>query len=217
MTRRRRYLALALVVSATVSLPFVWADGYHLRNLHTVEPGVLYRSGQLTPTGLKYTLRRHQIKTVVTLRTVRDPDKPYLDEWEADVCATHGVRHIRIVPRAWLVDENGELPAEEVVREFLAVMDDSANHPVLIHCFAGVHRTGTLCAVYRVEYQGWTADRAIAEMETFGFKPGRDREAIEGYLRASGPRRRPRRGGSVIRSSGSLGRCCSGRSARSPA
>ena len=189
MTRRRRFLALALVISATVSLLFVWADSYHLRNFHAVEPGVLYRSGQLTPTGLKYLIRRHQIKTVVTLRTVRDPDKPYLDKWEADVCATRGVRHIRIVPRAWLVDKKGELPAEAVVREFLAVMDDPANHPVLIHCFAGVHRTGTLCAVYRMEYQGWTADRAIAEMEAFGFKPGRDREAIEGYLRAYQPRR----------------------------
>lgn len=215
MTRRGRFFVA--VVSAAVAVSFVWGVSYHLRNFHAVEPGVLYRCGQLTPTGLKYALHRHRIKTVVTLRTVRDPDKPYLDEWEADGCATHGVRHIRIVPRPWLVDAKGELPAEEVVREFLAVMDDPANHPVLVHCFAGVHRTGTLCAVYRMEYQGWTPDRAIAEMEGYGFEPGRDREAIEGYLRAYGPRRRPRRGGSVTRSSGSSGRCCSGRSARSPA
>jgi tyrosine-protein phosphatase SIW14 len=76
-----------------------------------------------------------------------------------------------------------------VVREFLRVMDDPTNHPVLVHCFAGVHRTGTLCAVYRMEYQGWTADRAIAEMEEYGFEPGRSRQAIEGYLRAHRPRR----------------------------
>ena len=169
MTRRWRLLVAAVVVSA-VALA-AWGVSHHQRNFHAVEPGVLYRSGQLTP-------------------------------------------------RAWEVDEKGEVPAEGVVRAFLAVMDDPANHPVLVHCFAGVHRTGTLCAVYRMEYQGWAADRAIAEMEGYGFEPGPSREAIEGYLRARRPGRVPRRGRpAVTRSSGSSGRrrcCCSGRSARSP-
>ena len=41
--------------------------------------------------------------------------------------------------------------------EFLAVMDNRANYPVLVHCFAGIHRTGTMCAVFRMEYHGWSA------------------------------------------------------------
>lgn len=171
--------ALAVLASAT---------GYHLRGFRTVEPGVLYRSGQLTPTGMRFALQRHGIKTVVTLRTVRDPDRPYLDAWEEDVCAEYGARHVRIVPRPWTMDETGELPAAHVVREFLAVMDDPANHPVLVHCYAGVHRTGTVCAIYRMEYQGWPADRAIREMEVFGFHPGQNREAVEEYLRVYRPR-----------------------------
>jgi len=190
MTRRKLLLVLAVVVPV-VAFPLLiaWGSDHHLRNLHTVESGTLYRSGQLTPTGLEYALRRHRIKTVVTLRTVRDPDRPYLNAWEADVCAAHGARHIRILARVWSVDEKGELPGEQVVREFLTVMDDPANHPVLVHCFAGVHRTGTLCAVYRMEYQGWDADAAVAEMERYGFGPGRGRETIEGYLRAYQPSR----------------------------
>lgn len=187
MTRRRLLFALAATALASAGA-LAWAADHHLRNFHTVEPGVLYRSGPLTPTGLEYALRRHGIRTVVTLRTVRDPGKPFLDGWEADVCAARGARHVRIVPRPWAVDENGELPAEEVVRAFRAVMDDPANHPVLVHCFAGSHRTGTLCAVYRIEYQGWTADRAIEEMEGYGFAPGLGREPIENYLRTLRPR-----------------------------
>lgn len=182
---------MVVVLCAAVAAVLVWGVDHHARNFHTVERGVLYRSGQPTPTGLRLAIRAYGIRTVVTLRTVRDPDRPYPDEWEAGVCAAHGVRHVRIVPRPWSVNERGERPADEAVKAFLAVMDDPTNHPVLVHCFAGVHRTGTLCAVYRREYQGWSAGRAIAEMESYGFGVSQGREAIDDYLRTYQPHRTP--------------------------
>jgi tyrosine-protein phosphatase SIW14 len=186
----RRQILKWAAVSVAPALALAWCADHHARNFHTVEAGVLYRSGQLTPTGLDAILRVYGIKTVVTLRGVRDPNRPYPDEWEKEVCAERGVRHVRIVPRAWLVNEKGELAAEGMVREFRAVMDDPVNHPVLVHCFAGIHRTGALCAIYRMEYDGRSADRAIAEMEEYGFEPGPDREEIERYLHADHPRTR---------------------------
>jgi tyrosine-protein phosphatase SIW14 len=183
----RRQIMKWAAASVTPVLALAWSADHHTRNFHTVRSGVLYRSGQLTPTGLGTLLRVYGIKTVVTLRGVRDPSRPYPDEWEKDLCAERGARHVRIAPRAWLADERGELPAEDVVREFCAVMDDLTNYPVLVHCFAGIHRTGVLCAVYRMDYEGWPADRAIAEMEEHGFEPGQSREVIEGYLRAFRP------------------------------
>ena len=48
-------------------------------------------------------------------------------------------------------------------------MDDPANYPVLIHCKAGLHRTGVMVAVYRMEYQAWTSHEAISEMKAHGF------------------------------------------------
>src|SRR4051794_11417587 len=83
-----------------------------LRNFRVVEEGVLYRSGQLTRAGLERVIHDNQIKTVITLRTVRDPKLPFPDSWEADVCAAHGARHVRIIPRVWGPDEKGEIPAE---------------------------------------------------------------------------------------------------------
>ena len=183
MKRRRWAFALAGVCGAVLLGLATVGWNHHLRNFHTVEPHVLYRSGQLSPAGLKLVIRHYRIKTVVTLRTVRDPHKPYLDAWEAGVCAANGARHVRILPRVWLENDKGELPAEQMVREFLALMDNPTNHPVLVHCFAGVHRTGTLCAVFREEYQGWDSDRAIDEMEEYGFEPGQSRVAIENYLK----------------------------------
>jgi protein tyrosine/serine phosphatase len=40
---------------------------------------------------------------------------------------------------------------------------------VLIHCRAGLHRTGVMTAVYRMEYEGWTPGQAIEDLKANGF------------------------------------------------
>jgi tyrosine-protein phosphatase SIW14 len=88
----------------------------------------------------------------------------------------------------WSPDEKGGVPAEEGIKEFLRIMDDPANHPVLVHCFAGIHRTGTMCAIYRMEYDRWTVDQSLAEMQAFGYDLADLHEHVEHYLRGYRPR-----------------------------
>jgi protein-tyrosine phosphatase len=40
---------------------------------------------------------------------------------------------------------------------------------VLLHCFAGQHRSGAFCAIYRVEFQRWTPAEALDEMRRCGY------------------------------------------------
>ncbi len=40
--------------------------------------------------------------------------------------------------------------------------------PVLVHCEHGADRTGTIIACYRIQHDGWTADRALAEAGQYG-------------------------------------------------
>src|SRR5262249_50795539 len=63
------------------------------------------------------------------------------------------------------------IPAErpKAIDQFLAIMDDPANYPVLLHCRAGLHRTGCLVSVYRMEYQDRTPSEAVREMKAQGF------------------------------------------------
>ena len=191
MPTRRQFVLAATASAMVVAAPLVYSAHHsvYMRNLRVVEDGVLYRSGQLTPAGFEQVLSEHGIKTVITLRTSRTAALPP-DTWEEGICAARNVKHVRIVPRVWGADEKGEIPAEQGVQEFLAVMDKKENHPVLVHCFAGIHRTGTMCAIFRMEHHGWTPERAMEEMQLYGFAPEDMHEHIAVYLREYQPRRK---------------------------
>jgi tyrosine-protein phosphatase SIW14 len=144
------------------------------KRLREVVPGRFYRAGQMTVTGFEDTLECRHIRTVINVQNeFPDPDLrlSFLDsrtEKESEVCRRHGVKYILLEPD--LVSRRlvpGKQP--EVIAQFLEIMDDPANYPVLIHCKAGLHRTGCLVAVYRMEYQGWSPAEAIEEMKDLGF------------------------------------------------
>lgn len=184
-------ISLGLTVIAVViggPLGYAVHQNTHFRNFHVVEEEVLYRSGQMSPDALDQVVKERRIKTVLSLRTTRVVGKLPPDTWEEEYCAKRGIKHVRIVPRVWGADEKGEIPAEQAVQEFLQVMDDKTNYPVLVHCFAGIHRTGTMCAIFRIEFHHWPADRAITEMQVNGFDPLDMQDHIEGYLRSYIPR-----------------------------
>ncbi len=194
MTRRAKWVAGVAVLLLAVAGPFAYSSyrTTHYRNFGVVEEGKLYRSGQLTPHGLRTVMQERGIRTVVTLRASRD-SRPHPDAWEADICDSLApkARHVRLTPKVWTADENGGIAVEENIKAFLDILDDPANHPVLVHCYAGVHRTGQLCAVYRMQYQGWTADEAMAEMKAYGYDLLGMHPDVTNYLKAYKPRAKP--------------------------
>ena len=153
-----------------------------LRNLKVVDNEVLYRSGQLTLTGLKQAIHDHGIKTVITLR----PAEPGTEQEEA-YCHSQEISYYRIAPQRWWAN-GGAIPAEEGVNTFIKVMEDPANFPVLIHCMRGVHRTGAFCAVYRMQFQGWSNENAIKELRACGYKELEDEFDILSFLEQFKPR-----------------------------
>jgi hypothetical protein len=178
MARAVRWaLVTALVgiigVAPVVYFRYLYGHGKRLR---VVVPGRVYRGGQLTADGLADAVRRHGLRCVVNVQDeFPDPD---LDchflgcrtVKEKAWCEKLGVRYVHLKP---------ELISRKLVPqcrppaidEFLALMDDPATYPVLIHCHAGLHRTGVLIAVYHMEYEGWTPAQAWADMRANGFGP----------------------------------------------
>jgi len=126
-------------------------SGAPIRRFARVDEG-LYRGAY--PVGCLGFLKKRGIRTVVNLRSAHD----YRAEAEAA-----GLDYVHIPLSA------SKPPPAEAVRRFLAVVTDPANRPVYVHCRRGADRTGAMVAVYRIAVCGWSAERAVREMESLGF------------------------------------------------
>ena len=60
-------------------------------------------------------------------------------------------------------------PSVEATEEFLAVVADPANQPVLIHC-GSANRVGAMWLIKRVKLDGWDVEKATAEAEAIGMR-----------------------------------------------
>jgi protein tyrosine/serine phosphatase len=166
MTRWLAPLAGSAVVVALIAAPVAYA--FHaleqMRNFRVVREGVLYRSGQMSLGGLKRAAHDYRIRTVISLRDAASDADRAEEAW----CRAQEINFHRLTPASWDA-EHGPAAVEPNVRRFVEIVSDPANYPVLVHCFAGVHRTGAYCAIYRMEREGWSNAEAIAEVKACGY------------------------------------------------
>jgi len=146
----------------------------HSKRLREVTSGRVYRSGQMTVEGFTDAVARYHLRTIINFQDeLPDPEirRSFLDGSsvpESELCRRLGVRYVYLPPDLIL---RRRIPHDRplAVDRFLALMDDPSTYPVLLHCRAGLHRTGVMTAVYRMEYDGWTPAEAIRELKANGF------------------------------------------------
>jgi len=150
------------------------ADYVRAKRFREVVPGRLYRSGQMTASGFRDTIERYKIKTVINLQH-ENPDPLLPEKWlgkpslnESQLCRDRNVKYVLLTPDI-LPQPNDLTKQPPAVTEFLKLLDDESNYPILLHCKAGLHRTGRLTAVYRMEYEGWDTGSALREMRANGY------------------------------------------------
>jgi tyrosine-protein phosphatase SIW14 len=179
MSRPWQVGAGTVVVVALIVGPVIFAEREvaHKRNFRVVREGVLYRSGRMTKGALQRVLNDYGIRTVVCLRD----GTTAADRGEEAFCNSEEINFVRIPPNRW-EEFGGEPPAEEGVRKFREVMSDPRNHPVLLHCLAGIHRTGIFTAIYRMEFEHWSNERAMQEMRSCGYVELDEHLDVLGYL-----------------------------------
>ncbi|HMP15513.1 MAG TPA: tyrosine-protein phosphatase [Gemmatales bacterium] len=148
----------------------------NLRNFLVVDPGVLYRSGQLSAKGLAKILYEHNIGTVINLRGNSQGQQNASVIMEEEVCFKNFVQHVTLPlgsteQRAQATAEEAHALVDKAAQQFLQILSDPITYPrpILVHCLAGIHRTGVMAALYRMEIQGWSKEHALAEMKALGY------------------------------------------------
>ena len=117
----------------------------------------LWRGGQPDREGM-FELADLGISTIISLRWHTETI-----QFEKDLADELGLNYIGI-PLSYVV-----LPTRSEIDRFLEATTNAAHGKVFVHCKHGVDRTGMMVAIWRMHQQGWSADRAYAEMEHMGF------------------------------------------------
>lgn len=120
-----------------------------------VEPGKIYRSGEMTPAALEWAHKKFGIRTVVDLGAY--PLGSADERREQLTAEALGITRYRLPLEG---DATGN-PNYYV--QALRVLSDASKHPVLIHCNAGAQRTGCAVLLYRRIIQGKDFYRAFEE------------------------------------------------------
>lgn len=140
-----------------------------------VEQDKIFRSGRIAPHLIRKTLQKHGIKVVVDL-TKPDQQNP---SWCAEQAVTEelGINRYNF---PLCGDGTGDIAN---YANAIAVIESSKkeNKPVLVHCAAGVQRTGGVIASYRLLVEKQPPATAYAELTRYGWKPRHDKILLD-YL-----------------------------------
>ncbi|KAL4785751.1 tyrosine phosphatase family-domain-containing protein [Aspergillus varians] len=124
----------------------------------------IYRSSFPRPCHLP-ALKALGLRTIITL-----VEEPYTPSYESFL-KENGIKHHRI---HFIANKNATVKTPEcVVDTILSIMLNKSNHPILIHCNKGKHRTGCVTGCFR-KLQGWN-----------------EQDINDEYLRYSRPKQRP--------------------------
>ena len=163
-----------LLTGALLMAGFIVAAGYSWWSVFdhrflAVTEGKVYRSAAMPIEALENKVRKYGIQTVIDLRTHSDAV-----DTEHTAMDQLSVKHFSLPAE--------QAPAEATVKSFLQVMKDREHYPVLIHCEDGEGRSVLFSAIYRIEFENWSNERARRASRFILYKSGFDSDRSKGIF-----------------------------------
>jgi protein tyrosine/serine phosphatase len=124
-------------------------------NVHVVEPGMAYRSGQLWPGELELVIEDYGIRSIISL--VPPAPNQYSYQAELAVSSTRGIARYEMPLSA-----ESELTSDQL-RELLSLLR-KAPKPVLIHSKNGADRSGLAAAIFKYAVASRSAEEARRQL-----------------------------------------------------
>ena len=128
-----------------------------------------YRGAQPTESDYK-ALKTFGISTIIDLRSDHE-------SYAKSAAEAAGLKY-------YLIPMDGvSAPSDQDVAQFLKIANDPTTGKFYVHCKAGIHRTGTMGAVYRITHDGWDYDKAYAEMQNYQFTAGMFHGKLKSFVK----------------------------------
>ena len=154
----RKILFLIIVFMGFFKLSYAQQENYekvaskYFKNMYKIND-VLYRSEQPSKKGFNE-LEKKGIKTILNLRRLKEDTKKAKE-------SNLKLEHIPIKTKA--------LNKYDIIEALKIIKNTKA--PILVHCWHGSDRTGTIIAAYRIVIENWSKKDAIKEFmnNSFGY------------------------------------------------
>jgi protein tyrosine/serine phosphatase len=174
---RNAGIAIGSIALLVIAGLVVWNNGLRDRllpkNFGVVEPGKLYRSGQISHWQIEQALKDNGIKVIVAL-SGHGGKQADLDA-ELKASSELGIDR-EVFPLGG--DGTGQI---EQYAKAIALIDASKKQgkPVLVHCIAGAQRTGGVIATYEMLVEHKPPSEAFVQMREYGHDPTANPHLLE--------------------------------------
>jgi len=157
--------ALALLAAGASAVALRKSEGLRPKRLVAIEPGGLYRSGQISPWLIRGVLEDLGIRRVVWMLHYND-EKPSHRAEKAAIEAL-GIERMHFPLRG---DGTGKLSRYAAA---IAAVHEArqAGEPVLVHCAAGSRRSAAVIAMYQLLVERRPVAAVYRELDRFGTRP----------------------------------------------
>lgn len=171
-------LGAAICLAVTIGFAIYQSVTQYPKRFKPVVEGQLYRSGEVSATHLEKLRDERGIKRVICLL---NPDEPVTIA-ERKAAEELGLDWINLG-----MGGSGQHTPEQVP-ELIALLTDPNAPPTLVHCAAGVNRTGLAIGLYRIHNDGWSYDQVHDELLRHDFDDLPKHEQMRATLRAEAER-----------------------------
>lgn len=152
---------LAFPASASTAPSVTFAEKVSISGVHNAGKVSehLFRGAQPDVTNLA-ALKKLGITTIIDLRSESSHTRD-LERGRAEALGIHFIS----IPVGGFSN-----PSSAQLAQFFSLLRQTPTENVFVHCRFGQDRTGVFIAAYRIAFEHWTAEQALAEMDAFGFR-----------------------------------------------